>query len=541
MSRLSELLASGSAPHRRAVATELGLAPGAAAGEIVAALRDRDMLATVVAELSVEARRMAARAAFHGEPDVHSSWSVRRDPSAGELERHGLAFAFRDDYMIEYHVPHDLHGPLADVLAARYRHGLESFEPTRWIEAPLQLANDLAALWAHLARSPVRVKADGPVYQRDTPKLLATLPAFELHGVDDPIATYRLQFVLEVLLEEELIDMRIDNLPGSDGRRELVATGDPLRLLARAPADLRARLLSHAHVAPLGAAALALAGHLQPGAPVAITSIGSALRRLGEDLRLGYDLHTSDLALGLGGLHFVWLAGGVAIGLGREGAPQAVRVVPAPVLEPGRIVCQANFELVALTPLSPAQRLVLALTCDRVVEQEHVFRLTRESVRAGERCGILDGGAAAALERLAGELPQNVKRSLTQWASSVRRPLKLRTALLLDAGSLETADALVASAVGAHVVERIGPSQLAISGCAIGPVREALGAMGHQLDPGFDRISGRWRERDPAPGEAERVWTPRERLAVPDGKQVSTIEESPSAPGRTAVAAIASR
>jgi hypothetical protein len=527
MSSASDLLASASAPHRRAVAAQHGLAPGAAGDEIAAALRDRDRLATVVDGLSEEARRMLARAAFYRDPDVCGSWSGRPDPVACELERHGLAFAFRHEHELEYHVPHDLHGPLADVLVAPYDRDLERSEPARWLAAPMPLAHDLAALWAHLARAPVRVKADGPVYQRDVPKLLSALPALELHEPDTHIAAYRVQMVLDVLLEEELVALRVDNLPGSSGRRELVATGHPLRLLARDPAELRARLLDHVGVAPLGAAALALVGTLEPEVAVTVTSVGSALRRLCEGLWLACEVPTSDFALGMGALHFVWLAGGVAVGVDQRGVPEAVRAVPAPALEPGRFVCQGNFELVALAPPSPAERLVLGLTCDRVPDQDHVFRLTRESVRAAERCGILAGGALATIERIAGELPQNVKRSLAGWAGSARRPLKLRSALLLDTGDVETAEGLLAGPVAAHVVERIAPTQLAIRGSAIGAVRDALRAEGHELDPGVERVSGRWTERDPIPSDADRVWTPRRALSAPVGDQSSTIGRSP--------------
>ncbi|MDQ6804573.1 MAG: hypothetical protein M3065_06320 [Actinomycetota bacterium] len=69
--------------------------------------------------------------------------------------------------------------------------------------------------------------------------------------------------------------------------------------------------------------------------PVAITSFGSALRRLCENLWLAHDLRTSDFALGMGGLHFVWLAGGVAVGVGQSGHPEAARAVPAPGSSPG--------------------------------------------------------------------------------------------------------------------------------------------------------------------------------------------------------------
>ncbi len=279
MSTASELLESASVAHRRSVATRLDLPAAATASEIADALRDRTRLANIVHGLSEEARRLAARAAFHGDPSVRQSWSDRGDPTAGELESHGLAVAFRNEYRIEYHVPHDLHGPLADVLAEGYVHDLEPAEPVRWLNAaPVQLAHDLAAAWAYIARSTVRVKADGPVYQRDTPKLLSALPGLELHRPDDPIATYRLQFVLDVLSEEELVSLRVANLPGAGGRRELAASGDILGLLGRAPAALRERMLSHAGVASLGAAALGLSRRLDPDAPVAIPSFGSALR-----------------------------------------------------------------------------------------------------------------------------------------------------------------------------------------------------------------------------------------------------------------------
>jgi hypothetical protein len=102
---VTELLASASAPHRRAVATELGLAPAAPADEIGAALRDR--IAAIIGKLSPGARRLAAEAAFLGEATVHESWTGRPSAAVAELERHGLAFAFafRDSDMLAYRVP----------------------------------------------------------------------------------------------------------------------------------------------------------------------------------------------------------------------------------------------------------------------------------------------------------------------------------------------------------------------------------------------------------------------------------------------------
>jgi hypothetical protein len=320
--------------------------------------------------------------------------------------------------------------------------------------------------------------------------------------------------------------MRVDNLPGSDGRRELIAAGNPASLLASAPDELRARLLRHLRLAPLGAAALALAKRLAPGKTVSIKSFGVALRRLCDDVQLGVDPRTSDFALGMAGLHFVWLAGAVAVGVDRNGMPCAVRATPDEATTAGRIVCQANFELVALARPNPAERLLLALTCEHVPDQPHVFRLTRDSVRAGQRCGILEGGVAPALEQLTGGLPQNVSRSIADWTSSVRRPLRLRTAMLLDTGDAGTADAVLAGDLGRYVVERLGPSQLAIRASDVPAVQAALRDAGHELDPGLHRVSGRWSERDPIPTEAERVWAPRTPVTAPEGKQASTIGKS---------------
>jgi hypothetical protein len=531
---VSELLALAPAAHRRAVASAVGLVSGATAAEISATVRDREHLAAVVEGLSAGARRRAARAAYLGDATILQSWSGRPDPETSELERHGLAFAFRRSYLVEYHVPHELHTALADVLAAPYARGLKTNNPSRLLEAPLQLGHDIAALWAHLARSPVRVKTDGAVYQRDVPRLLAALPAVELHEVDDPISRFRLELVLGILRDEELVGVRIHDLPGSDGPRELIATGNPASLLAAAPPDLSARLLRHVRLAALGAPAFALANRLASGRKVSIESFGVALRTLCEDLQLGFDLRTSDFAVAMGGLHPIWLAGAIALGVDHDGRPTTVRAAPPPVAADGRIVCQANFELVALAPPTPAQRLVLGLTCEPVPEQAHVFRVTRESVRAGQRCGVLEAGVGAALERLAGELPQNVARSLADWTSSARPRLRVRTAMLIDTGDVETADALLAGGLGDYVVERLGPSQLAVRAGDIATVRALLADAGHELDAGLERVSGRWRERDPTPTEAEQVWSPCAAVTAPAGKQVSTLAKARARPASAA-------
>jgi hypothetical protein len=526
---IAELLASASAAHRSGVASELGLAPEAPAEEIGTVLRDPERIASIVAGLSPRALRLAAQAAFLGESTVHESWNGRPSDAASELERHGLAFAFKPSFVVEYRVPRELHPLLADALAAPYASGLASARPARWLGAPLALAHDMATLWAYLARSPVRIKTDGVVYQRDVPKLFDALPPLELHGPQQPMEGPRLGFVLALLRDEKLVRIRVNDGPGGDGRRELVPAGDPAALFDMDPERLRARLAGHACRSLLGAPALALANALEPGATVKLTSFGAALRALCEETGVGVP-QAADFGLALGGLHFAWLAGAVILGLESNGMPTALRAEPAVIPTRGRVVAQANFELIALSPPSPSERLVLALACEPVPEQAHVFRLTRKSVCAAQRSGMLDGGVTVALERLAGELPQNVTRSLADWTSSVRAPLRLRTALILDAGDSGTADALLGGELAAHVVERLGPTQLAIPAAEVKAVAAALRRAGHDLDPGIDRVSGRFSEREPVRTEAEQTWEPDPIDEAPDVKQVSTLPQAARQP-----------
>ena len=531
-----ELLTGVPAAHRRAVAAQLGLAPAASVEEIAVTLRDPECIAGVVGALTPGARQLAAEAAFLDEGVVQQSRGGRVAAAVTELERHGIVFTFRGTYNLEHWVPSELRPLLAAALAAPYAGRLAAAgpvatAPARWLEAPLQLAHDIASLWAYLARSPVRVKADGIVYQRDVPKLFDALPPFELHGPHDVMEGPRLGLVLALLRDERLVRVRVDDRPGAGGRRELVAVGDPLALLSAQPRRLRRRLIAHARRSVLGALAGALAGALEPGTVVTLESFGAALRALCEGAGVGVP-ETSDFGLGLGGLHFAWLAGEVVIGLGENGMPASVRMDPAALADEGcgRIVCQPNFELVALASPSPAERLVLALSCEPVPGQAHVFRLTRASVQGAQRSGVLDGGVIAALERVVGELPQNVARSLSDWCASVHRPLRLRTAMLIDTGDPGIADALLAGGFAAHVVERLGPSQLAIRAENLKAVETALRREGHTLEPGIDRLSGRFSEREPVRSEAELHWEPDTSDDPPRGRQVSMVENAPASP-----------
>lgn len=523
---LTALLASAAPAHRKAVAATLGLAPAATAGDLAVALNEPGKIVAIIGGLSPAARRLAARAAFMGELAVAQGWSGRPSLAGIELERHGLAFAFTSDYLTEYLVPRDVQPRLADGLAAAYAGGLAAGAAERWLEAPLQLAHDVAALWAYLARSPARVKTDGALYQREVPKLLDALPPAELHGFGDALEGPRLGFALAALREEGLVRLRVHDRPGSDARRELVTAGDPLGLLGAGPAELRTRSLRHACHSELGAPGLALANGLAPGAEVSLASFGAALRALCADH--GWAIQSSsDVAVAVAGLHYPWLAGAVALGLDSHGVPAAVRPQPAPVAGEGRFVCQSNFELIALSPPTPLERLVVGLTCEPVPHQAHVFRLTRATVCAAQRSGVLDGGVIGALERLAGDLPQNVARSVEDWSASVRRPLRLRTAMMLDTGDAATADTLLTDALAPLVVERLGPALLAVAADDVPSVDKALRRMGHSLDPWVERVSGQISERERVRIEAEDVWAPQTADAALGGKQISTLGVAP--------------
>ena len=181
-------------------------------------LCDPKPMAGVVGALTPAARRLAAEAAFLDEGVVRQSRGGRVGAEVAELERHGIVFTFRGIYNLEHWVPSELRPLLAAALAAPYAGGLAAAgrvatAPARWLEAPLQLAHDIASLWAYLARSPVRVKADGIVYQRDVPKLFDALPPFELHGPHDVMEGHAWPSALALMRDERLVRVRVDDRP----------------------------------------------------------------------------------------------------------------------------------------------------------------------------------------------------------------------------------------------------------------------------------------------------------------------------------------
>lgn len=533
---LGELLEVVSARHRAAVARQLGLPKTAAAPEIAAVVLDPPQLEAVVAGLSEEARGFAARQVLGEDHPQYAGYYHSRggDPGGEELERCGLAFAFRDGWRTDYQIPGDLLGPLGQALATAHLHGRRAGTAERWIGAPLQLAHDAAALWAALHREPARVKTDGEIYQRSWPKLLGALPAIDLDELDDDLDDRRLGAALAFLREAGCLRLRLDDTNGWETKRELIATGDLLELLSREPGELRIRLLSRAGCEPLEMAGLTLLARLRPGVAISLASLGRAAREFtGEAPRYPSILLDSDAQVGVQSIAIAWLAGLAEVGVDADGRPRAARCAcvdaesrPGPVA-----VCQGNFELVVLGAAAPADRLRLELTCEAVPGQPHVYTITKRSAVVAECAGVDPRGALGILRQLAGELPQNVERTVAGWVDGHGAPLRVRTAMMLDAGDPETAERLARGVLAGLVVECFGESLLAFPAARLDDVRHALASAGRELAPGLDRVSGSWSDGRHIGSDAESQWQPTGGDA-PSGRLVSTLRQAP--PGSTA-------
>ncbi len=538
--KLRGALEGVSAKHRSIVASTIGLGKRATAEEIAACLFDDARLAQIVAGLSPDARRAGARKALGARVShVYTYYGRVGDPARIELERHGLAFAYRGSWAVEYAVPEDLRGKLAHALAGAHVAGVKAAgRADRWLGAPLALAHDAAALWAALHREPARVKTDGELYQRAWPKLLGALPPLDLFGPDDELGLRRADAALAVLREEGCLRVRLDDALGWETKRELVAAGELAHALGLDADELRRRLLDHLEGKTVDTAGMTVLAAVAARGEVSLASFGAALRGLLEEAG-ERDPRSANVNIALLGVQLAWLVGLAEIGVDRSGKPVAVRgcapgkagslagsratadlgAAPGP-----RAVCQGNFEVVLLAEPTPLERLVMELACEPVVGQRHVYRITRRSVAVGERAGVSREGVLGALRELAGELPQNVARSIADWAAGCGPPLRVRTAMMLEAVDAPTADALADGPLAGLVVERIGESLLAFAADRLDEVQAALATAGRELEPGLDRISGRWEDRDRGQSAVEREWLPNGAPAsASDGRLVSTV------------------
>lgn len=508
---LGELLAASPRGHRRAVATALGAGDDRPEA-IASVLLDEPRLAAIVAALDAPARAAATAVAVLPAVAVAPGRGSTSAEALVALERHGIAFAFGTSWWREYAVPADLRAPLRRVRAAAHARRLPERDArgagsARWVGASQQIAHDAAALSAHLAGTPPRLKADGDVYVREWPKLTAALPAID--GLDaDGFGSMRVGLALDLLRRHALLRVRVDDAPGKEPRRELVPAGDLPGHLGRDPSTLAAELRFHACRGYSQALAATLVEAL-PGRALPLPALGAALGDMLIEAGLDPYANHNDLTRALSVLGPLWLAGMIQLGVRAGTEPSLVRLAPAPIPDAAAPlgVCQASFEVVCLRAPTPAERARLALVAQPHPGQAHVLTLTRDSVRRAERA-LGEGGARATLEGLVGALPQNVSRSLDDWAGGVRAPLRLRSALFLDAGDAATAEALATGALAGVVVERLGERLLALDGTRAATIAAAVAAAGHDLEPGLDRVSGIWREDPERSREARALWGP---------------------------------
>jgi hypothetical protein len=136
-------------------------------------------------------------------------------------------------------------------------------------------------------------------------------------------------------------------------------------------------------------------------------------------------------------------------------------------------------------------------------------------------------GALGILCQLAGELPQNVERTVAGWVAGHGPPLRVRTAMMLDAGDRATAERLVDGPLAGLVVERIGESLPAFPAARVDDVRHALASTGRELAPSLDQISGSWSEGRRTVSEAESEWQPRASVGDAAGGRLVSLRPAP--------------
>lgn len=524
-SALRDLLSQAPAAHRRSVADTLGL-PEPGADELAAALLDVERLGAICDALPLAARAAAARVVVGGGEIALARYGPKADPGpARELERHGIAYLYEDVWQRAYHVPGDLRRPLAAALAARHAAAVGNRSAKRWLAAPGQHLHDAAAVSAFCARTPIRVKADGQVYSRMWPKLVAALPPQELDLGD---GHERVGSALELLRDGGFLRLSVDDRPGVEARRELVPAGNLAGWLAADAGELDPRLPDD----PLLAATMALTDALA-GRDVLLTGFGAALRALLNEAGAHIPGGWTTSALAEGGLGTRWRMGALQLGVGSSGKLVAARIAPvaAPAVDGPPAICQSNFEVIALRPPTPGERLVLELCCEAVAGQAHVWKLTRVSARCGQRAGLPEGVLAALAGLCREALPQNVARTVERWVRDVRAPLRLRSAIMVDAGDVGSAERVLAGPLAGLVVGRLGATMLAVPASRLRQVEQALAAAGEELEAGLDRVSGRWLETPSRSHDALTAWSSHDdEDRDPAGRLTSTLRAGKAQP-----------
>jgi hypothetical protein len=150
----------------------------------------------------------------------------------------------------------------------------------------------------------------------------------------------------------------------------------------------------------------------------------------------------------------------------------------------GRVVVQPNFQIFALEPIAEQTLVSLDRFADRVkADKAFEYKLSRESLYRAHQNGMSAAEAVAFLERASSApLPQNVLRTLEEWAQSYERIIVRRNAALLHALDPQVLDALQETpAVQRYLLGRPLPRVALASNTPESRERiaQALMALGH--------------------------------------------------------------
>ncbi|MDR7476061.1 MAG: helicase-associated domain-containing protein [Armatimonadota bacterium] len=150
--------------------------------------------------------------------------------------------------------------------------------------------------------------------------------------------------------------------------------------------------------------------------------------------------------------------------------------------ETGRLIVQPSFQLIAMGPVSLALLAQLDLFADRERADQGVFeyRLSRESVYRAQQLGMDVADVIRFLSQNSDtELPQNVRRSLEEWAAHHERIVFRTGVSLLQAADADLLAALMGDPrTGQHLARSVSPEVALIRNHRQQPLVSALVSQG---------------------------------------------------------------
>lgn len=155
---------------------------------------------------------------------------------------------------------------------------------------------------------------------------------------------------------------------------------------------------------------------------------------------------------------------------------------PAAATDEGRVVLQPNFQILALGPVSLAHLATLDSFAERRKADLGAFEyhLTRDSVYRAQQAGVTVDSVAAFLREVTGlDLPQNIARTLDEWAAHHERITFRQGVSVVQTLDEATLDRLLDTpTVTAHLGRRLEAGVVLVQPTADGQLVQALLAEG---------------------------------------------------------------